>query len=115
MATQTQGGVKALDAVLILTKLFEQNGCGGFVTEYLFARPRRYRFDFCWVAEKTAVEYEGGAGTRGWHTSVGRFMSDARKYTLAALNGWTVLRYTCADMDEPARILAEVKQALGRE
>lgn len=108
--------------VEILTLLFRQNSCGGCEggaggVEHTLKNPltgRSWKFDFCWVAEKTVVEFEGGVYQRGSHMHLDRYVSDCRKYTRAALEGWTVLRYTAADMPDAKRILAEVKRALGR-
>ncbi|MGY2488153.1 endonuclease domain-containing protein [Cupriavidus sp. CP313] len=62
-------------------------------TEYRFALPRLYRFDFAWPNLLIAVELEGGIWNGGRHTQARGFIEDARKYNLAAEMGWTVLRY----------------------
>jgi hypothetical protein len=62
-------------------------------TEYRFAQPRLYRFDFAWPGLLVAVEIEGGIWNGGRHTRARGFIEDARKYNLAAEMGWTVLRY----------------------
>jgi very-short-patch-repair endonuclease len=64
------------------------------VEEYVFHRPRRWRFDVCWPDRKLAVEVEGGTWMGGRHTRGAGFEKDAEKYNQAALDGWTVLRYT---------------------
>ena len=65
-----------------------------FVQEYRFAPPRRFRFDFADVANRIAVECEGGAWNRGRHVRGAGFAKDAEKYNLATSLGWRVLRYT---------------------
>ena len=62
--------------------------------EYIFAKGRRYRFDFSWIAHKIAIEIEGGTWSGGRHTTGTGFAKDCEKYNLAVLNGWRVLRFT---------------------
>lgn len=62
--------------------------------EYLFARPRRYRFDYAWVEQRIAVEVEGAVYARGRHTRGDGYTGDCRKYNLATLLGWRLLRFT---------------------
>jgi len=53
-----------------------------WVTEYRFAPPRRWRFDFAWPHLKFAVDI--GAG----------FIADPEKYNHAMMRlGWIVLRF----------------------
>lgn len=69
----------------------------GFTTysEYRFAKPRRWRFDWAIPEIMVAVEYEGGIFDRnGSHTSVKDITRDVEKYNAAAIAGWKVLRYT---------------------
>jgi len=73
------------------------------VREYRFVPGRLYRADFAWPNHKLLVEAEGGVFSRkgkggGWHQSVGGYLDDCRKYTLAALHGWRVLRYTAPEI-----------------
>ncbi len=62
--------------------------------EYTFARPRRWRFDFCWVDEKIAAEVEGGIWTGGRHVTGKGFQLDCEKYNQAQLLGFQVYRFT---------------------
>ena len=62
--------------------------------EFRFAPPRKWRFDFAWPTCKLAVEVEGGVGNGGRHTRLAGFEEDCEKYNAAALDGWTVLRFT---------------------
>jgi hypothetical protein len=61
------------------------------VREYVFAPPRKWRFDFYFPKNKLAVEIEGGYGGRHQR---GGFQKDMEKYNAAAKMGITVLRYT---------------------
>jgi len=103
--------VDALDAAKFLA----------WETEFVFAPPRRWRFDFAWPAFRIALEVEGGVfgrmltiesghetragqrveiahGTRvraGGRHNDGRGMEkDLEKYNHAAICGWAVLRVT---------------------
>lgn len=105
-------GASMSDAVGILALVFDANGCEGYVPEYKFHPSRKWRFDFAWPDKLVAVEYEGGLFQRGWHQSIDRYMRDCRKYTAAALLGWTVLRFTAAD--SVADVVEQVREALGR-
>ena len=82
--------------------------------EYRFHNVRKWRFDFSWPDYMVAVEIEGGTHVRGRHNRGRGFTEDCYKYNAAALQGWTVLRFT-ADMlrDDPAACIAQVVQAIG--
>lgn len=62
--------------------------------EYKFFTTRKWRFDFAWIAERIAVEIEGGNFTRGRHTRPIGFEQDCEKYNSAVMAGWRVLRFT---------------------
>ena len=62
--------------------------------EFKFHETRRWRFDFAFVAEKIAVEIEGGIWNGGAHTRGNHFESDCEKYNTATIMGWRVLRYS---------------------
>lgn len=66
----------------------------GFEREFVFASPRRWRFDFAWPDQKKAVEIEGGTWSAGRHTRGSGFAADCQKYNAAAKLGWLVYRFT---------------------
>lgn len=64
------------------------------VTEYRFAPPRRWRFDFCWPERRLAWEVEGAVWTGGRHTRGAGYTKDCQKYSAAAILGWRIIRTT---------------------
>jgi hypothetical protein len=65
-----------------------------FVTELVFSEERKFRFDWAIPAYKIGIEYEGLFSEKSGHTTIIGFVKDCDKYTLAAAEGWTVLRFT---------------------
>jgi very-short-patch-repair endonuclease len=65
------------------------------VREYVFAPPRKWRFDFCLPDQKIAWEVEGGVwlGSSGGHTSGKGYTANCQKYNMATSLGWRVFRY----------------------
>lgn len=63
-------------------------------TEYKFHSKRKFRFDFCLEELMIAVEYEGIYSETSRHTFFTGFNRDCRKYNLAVLCGYRLLRYT---------------------
>jgi hypothetical protein len=80
--------------------------------EYVFARPRRWRFDFCWSELLVAVEVEGGSWVNGRHNRGTGFRSDVDKYNEATKRGYKVYRVT-GDMIHSGEALRVTKEALG--
>lgn len=64
------------------------------VPEFVFAPPRKWRFDWAWTKHYVALEIEGGAFRGPGHRSVGVFLRNIEKYNEAALLGWRVIRVT---------------------
>jgi hypothetical protein len=62
--------------------------------EYIFASPRRWRFDFAWPDLKLAVEVDGGTWSGGRHVRGSGYAKDCQKGNAALLRGWRVLHYT---------------------
>lgn len=76
------------------------------VLEYRFHPPRRWRVDACWPALWLAVEIEGGVFTRGRHIRPSGFLRDAEKYNQLALDGYTLLRFTPAQVRDGIAVTA---------
>lgn len=83
--------------------------------EYKFLHDRRFRFDWALPSAMVAVEFEGGIFTNGRHTRAKGYSNDAKKYNLAVMHGWKLLRFTTADTQEanwPFVIAAQIKQVV---
>ena len=53
-----------------------------------------WRFDFALLEPRIAIEVEGGVFTGGRHTRGAGYSEDCKKYNMATLYGWRVLRFT---------------------
>jgi hypothetical protein len=63
------------------------------VSEFTFAAPRKFRYDFAWESAKVAVEVDGNA----WHTMGGGSHgkdSDREKRNIGASLGWVVFYFS---------------------
>ena len=80
------------------------------VSEYRFAPPRRWRFDFAWVDRMVAVEVEGGLWISGRHNRGAGMLGDMAKYNEATRLGWEVYRFSTQQMPlhETAEFLRSV-------
>jgi very-short-patch-repair endonuclease len=84
-----------------------------YVTEYVFAPPRRWRFDVAWPAQRIAVELDGGV----WKAGGGRHAQDGDRFKLnrAAVDGWCVLRFSTAMLEkDPVGCIEMLRTALQR-
>jgi hypothetical protein len=61
------------------------------VSEYRFAPPRRWRFDFAWPDQRVALEIQGGLFVQGRHTRGAALLKEHEKLNAAAALGWRVL------------------------
>lgn len=69
------------------------------------------RVDLAVPAARLAVEYDG----RDAHLTGGAFVRERRRQNALLAAGWTVLRYTAADLrSQPYAVVAEVRRALAR-
>lgn len=71
-----------------------RNGIKEPVFEYLFYPNRKWRFDFCWVDEKIALENQGGLFSGGRHTRGASLLKEHEKLNAAAEMGWRILYAT---------------------
>lgn len=94
-----------------LSKQLEASGYPLPQTEYRFDTIRRWRFDLCWPGIRLAAEIEGGTWANGRHSRGKGYENDCIKYNTATIQGWRVLRFTTA-MVEDGRALATIEEAL---
>lgn len=71
-----------------------------FVKEFRFHDKRKWRFDYCHVESKTAIEVNGAVFTQGRHTRGKGFINDMEKLNNAILAGYVVLQFTPGQMNE---------------
>lgn len=76
----------------------EEHGLSLPDREYVFAPPRRWRFDFAWLEPLVALEVEGGVFGYGRHNRASGFIKDMIKYNTATCLGWSVLRVLPKDL-----------------
>lgn len=71
-----------------------------FIPEYKFHDKRKWRFDYCHIESKTAIEVNGAVFTQGRHTRGKGFINDMEKLNNAILAGYVVLQFTPGQMNE---------------
>lgn len=83
------------------------------VTEFMFHPSRKWRFDYAFVKEKLAVEYQGGVyfDAKSGHSTVRGMENDCIKFSTAASFGWRVMPIN-AGMVLRGEALKLVEQAL---
>ena len=96
--------MSASDLEDIFAAQLDAVGLTGYVREYRAIPGRRYRFDFCWVKERLAVEIQGGTYSRGAHARPLGIKRDYEKGNLAVQFGWRVLQFD-ADMVKSGQAL----------
>ena len=79
--------------------------------EYRFHPTRRWRFDFCFVEQKLAVELNGGRWIRGRHNRGSSVQADYEKLNAAQMLGYRVLQFTGEQVDNWSA-LETVREAL---
>jgi hypothetical protein len=62
------------------------------VREYQGIPNRKFRFDFCHLETKVAIEIMGGVWTGGRHSGGSGQIKDFEKLNLAILGGWVVFQ-----------------------
>ncbi len=69
----------------------------------------RYRLDYAWPAARLAVEVDG----YGSHSDLDAFRDDRQRQNVLVLLGWTVLRFTWADVrNRPAGVADQIRSAI---
>lgn len=97
-----------------LAVFVQRSGLPAPVRELRFAPPRMWRLDFAWPDQSLAVEIEGGIFMQGRHSRGVDFTGDCEKYNVAALHGWTVLRFTVKQF-ESGDVFRVVEAVLSRD
>jgi len=99
------------------TKALNIIKCNGFPApemEYLFAKPRMWKFDLAYPLHQIAIEYEGILNTGGIrvskagklyanksrHTTPSGYTNDCKKYFVGNLLGWKIIRITALSLDD---------------
>ena len=100
----------------MILALFKEAGLPMPRLEYHFAKPkpwqrRKWAFDFAWPNYRVALEVEGGIWVQGRHVRGKGYENDCRKYSVAAIAGWAVIRAT-QRMLENGEAIEMVKQAV---
>ena len=97
----------------LLTRII-QTGLPEPTLEYVFAKPRKFRFDICWPERRVAVEVDGGTWTGGRHVSGAGYERDCVKINAATERGWSVYRYT-SGMVKSDEAITQLERVLVRE
>jgi hypothetical protein len=74
------------------------------VRKYIFHKPRRFHFDLAWLDRKVAAEVMGATFSGGRHVRGVGYESDCIKANIAALDGWLLLRFTRAMIEDGTAI-----------
>jgi very-short-patch-repair endonuclease len=79
--------------------------------QYLIRTPSGdFRADFAWPELKVLVEFDGAI-----HRDGGVFVRDLRRQNALVAAGWTVFRFSGADvLGRPDEVVAEIRRAVGR-
>ena len=59
-------------------------------SEYFFAKPRQFRFDFAHLETKIAIELQGGTYSSGRHTNGAALAKEYEKLNIATQKGWRI-------------------------
>lgn len=74
------------------------------VPEFKFHPTRKHRMDYAWPEHRLALEVEGGVWTGGKHGRGSGIVKDMEKSSLAAEEGWRMIRVTPAKLCSEATI-----------
>ncbi len=81
------------------------------VSEFRFHPTRRWRWDFCWLEQKVALEVDGGVWTGGRHVRGRGVANDCEKLCEGVAMGWRVLRCT-PEMLNDGRVITWLERVL---
>lgn len=75
---------------------------------------RKFKFDGAWPLRRLAFEVDGAVWVNGRHSRGSGIQTDCEKFSLAAVHGWRVMRFT-TDMVRSGKALQLVEMALKAE
>ena len=80
-----------------------------YVREYAFHDTRKFRLDFAVPSLKFGVECDGAIWSKGAHSTPMGILRDMEKANLAVMLGWSVLRYSTAQVRR-GEAIAQIRQ-----
>ena len=95
----------------IVSAYFREHGLPGLAFEHRFHHERKWRFDMAWVADKVAIECDGGIWIGGGHNRGAQMLKDWEKRNEATAMGWRVFYCQPKDLLTPT-MAALVKRAM---
>lgn len=87
------------------------NGIPAPDEEHQFHETRRWRFDYAWLAERVAIECQGGLFIGGKHGRGYGILRDYEKLNTAQLGGWIVLQFAPEELRKGS-FVAQLREAL---
>ena len=95
MRRATKGGKTPAPKTKAADRLFRavlaQQGLPQPEAETMFHPTRKWRWDYCWPAQKLALEVQGGIWVKGAHSSGVGIQRDIEKFSEGAALGWRLL------------------------
>jgi len=85
------------------------------IPEYKFHPKRKWRFDWCILEHRIAIEIEGGVWSKGRHTRGSGFVKDMEKYNTATALGWKVIRIVPNDYTNALYFIALILEENKKE
>lgn len=78
----------------VIINFFAKHELPPCVAEYRFHETRRWRFDFCFVDYRLAIERNGGVWLNGRHNRGTGYLKDLEKLNAAVCAGFYVMQFT---------------------
>lgn len=93
----------------VLRWVLHEAGLPAPVLQHVIRTPvGTFRADFAWPDRMLVVEFDGNV-----HRERGVFVQDVRRQNALVAAGWTVLRFTSADvLGNPTHVIAQIRRAL---